>query len=79
MTSFGWLDFDQNVDFEGAEDVYRSCRRSGVTPRGLIDCMIATVALRNGAEVLASDGDFGRMALAVPLQLHDATSRPATP
>ena len=77
VTSFGWLDFDRSVDFEGAEDVYRSCRRAGVTPRGLVDCMIVNVALRHDAEILASDGDFGRMATVVPLRLHDATPRPS--
>ena len=62
--------FDAAVDFDAAVTLYRRCRRQGVTPRGLVDCMIATVALRHGGEVLAHDRDFARMAEVVGLDLH---------
>ena len=38
--------FDAVTDFEGAARIYRRCRQAGITPRGLVDCMIAAVALR---------------------------------
>ena len=38
------LGFDSVLDFDGAVAVYRTCRQAGVTPRGLLDCMIAAVA-----------------------------------
>ncbi len=41
----------------------------GITPRGLIDCMIASIAIRTGAELLAADQDFADMARILPLQL----------
>jgi predicted nucleic acid-binding protein len=63
------LHFDAAADFDGAVSVYRSCRRAGVTPRGLIDCMIASVALRHDIIVLAHDVDLARMAEVVPLRL----------
>jgi predicted nucleic acid-binding protein len=53
--------------------IYRTCRRAGVTPRGLIDCMIAAVAMRNNAELLAYDGDFVKLATIVSLRLDPAT------
>ena len=71
----GWLPFDSASDFAGAESIYRTCRRSGVTPRGLIDCMIATVALRLDAAVLSHDRDFGRLAEVVGLRLDPASLR----
>ncbi len=46
---------DDAADFHAAGRVYRTCRRAGVTPRGLIDCMIASVALRHSATLLAHD------------------------
>ena len=46
------------VDFEGAAALYRACRRQGETPRTLIDCLIAAIAIRNGAAVLHADADF---------------------
>jgi predicted nucleic acid-binding protein len=69
LTSFGWVPFDAVADFEGAASVYRNCRTAGVTPRGLIDCMIAAIAIRSGADLLAIDGDFVQMAAVVPLRL----------
>ncbi|MFN2464579.1 MAG: PIN domain nuclease, partial [Candidatus Dormibacteria bacterium] len=46
LASFELLPFDSIADFDGAVAVYRACRSHGVTPRGMVDCMIATVALR---------------------------------
>ncbi len=69
VTSFGWVHADVVADFEGAAKVYRSCRAAGITPRGLIDCMIASIAIRAGAELLAADRDFEAMASVVPLRL----------
>lgn len=70
LTRFHLARFDAAADFNGAVTLYRSCRRRGVTPRGLIDCMIAAVGLRHGAEVLSYDRDFARMAEVVGLGLH---------
>ncbi|MCU0267486.1 MAG: PIN domain nuclease [Acidimicrobiales bacterium] len=69
LTSFGWLPVDPVADFEGAASVYRACRRAGVTPRGLVDCLIVNVALRHDVELLAVDGDFTRIAGVLPLRL----------
>lgn len=69
LTSFGWIPTDPVADFEGAARVYRDCRARGITPRGLIDCMIVTIALRSGARLLAADRDFEAIARVVPLRL----------
>ena len=69
LTSFSWIPIDAVADFEGAAKVYRSCRNAGITPRGLIDCMIATIAIRTGAAILASDRDFAAMAGILPLRI----------
>ncbi|MBK7019715.1 MAG: PIN domain nuclease [Candidatus Microthrix sp.] len=58
---FDLLNFDAVIDFDAAARIYRTCRRAGVTPRG-IDCMIAAIALRYGATLLAQDGDLTRVA-----------------
>jgi predicted nucleic acid-binding protein len=69
LTSFRWVPFDAVADFEGAAKIYRSCRAAGISPRGLIDCMIANVAIRSGSGLLTADRDFGAMARIVPLRL----------
>ena len=60
-------------DFVDAARAYRRCRRAGVTPRGLVDCLIAVVALRRGARLLAQDVDLVRVAGVLGLPLDPVT------
>ena len=76
LNRFSLLPFDAATDFEGAMRTYRMCRKAGVTPRGLIDCMIASVAMRHGASVLCWDVDLARMADVVALRLDPASLTP---
>lgn len=73
LTRFHLARFDAAADFNAAVTIYRSCRRVGVTPRGLIDCLIAAVALREGHEILARDRDLCGVAGVVGLSLHPAS------
>lgn len=58
-------------DFEVAAELYRRCRREGVTPRSLNDCLIAAVALRLDVPVLHRDRDFDVLARHSSLRLVD--------
>lgn len=69
------LRFDPVVDFDGASRIYRRCRQAGVTPRGMVDCMIAAVALRQNASLLALDADLHRVADVVGITLDKAVPR----
>ncbi|HEY3926436.1 MAG TPA: PIN domain nuclease [Acidothermaceae bacterium] len=71
----GLLQFDATTDFEAATRIYRRCRRSGITPRGMIDCMIAAVAWRQGAALLCRDADLDRVAQLIGIELDDASIR----
>jgi len=62
LLRFELLSFDAVVDFDGAMRIYRRCRAVGVTPRGLLDCMIASVAWRREAALLSHDADMDRVA-----------------
>lgn len=73
LLRFELLRFDVAADFHGAARIYRRCRSEGVTPRGLIDCMIASVALRNEAVLLAHDIDMNRVAKVVGIEMDDAS------
>jgi predicted nucleic acid-binding protein len=57
-------------DYETAAALYRTCRRRGESVRTLVDCLIAAVAIREGAPVLQSDRDFEALARHTPLRLH---------
>jgi predicted nucleic acid-binding protein len=71
----GLLHFDAAVDCDAAARIYRRCRRSGVTPRGMIDCMIAAVAWRHGASLLSHDVDLDRVAQVVGIERDAASLR----
>jgi predicted nucleic acid-binding protein len=69
LDRFELLPLDAVSDFDGAALVYRRCRAVGVTPRGLRDCMIAAVAWRRGATLLAQDAVLDRVAAVIGVDL----------
>jgi predicted nucleic acid-binding protein len=75
LRRFELLSFDAASDFDGAVRIYRRCRAVGVTPRGMLDCMIAAVAWRRGAALLAHDADMDRVARVIAIELDDASLR----
>ncbi len=61
--------------FEVVDDavaLYRSGRRSGLTIRSSVDCLIAACALRHNLTVLHHDRDFELLAQISPLEARDA-------
>jgi predicted nucleic acid-binding protein len=72
MSRFALMRFDAAVDFDAAARIYRTCRRTGVTPRGMIDCMIASVAMRNNASLLTADSDLDHVGeiMGIPVESH---------
>jgi predicted nucleic acid-binding protein len=69
LYSVEFLAVDGPADYEQAAELYRACTASGETPRKLTDCLIATVAIRNGAVLLCEDADFATIARHSPLRL----------
>jgi Arc/MetJ family transcription regulator len=57
---------DETLSMRGSRPIERLPE---VTPRGLVDCLIAAVALRTGAAVLAADEDLRVIATVVPMSL----------
>lgn len=54
--------------FAEAVDLYRGARRSGLTVRSSVDCLIAACAIRHDLEVLHRDRDFAALARVSPLR-----------
>jgi predicted nucleic acid-binding protein len=75
LVRFELLSFDAVADFDGAARIYRRCRTAGITPRGMVDCMIASVAARRQATLLAHDADMDRVARVVGIELDEASLR----
>ena len=75
LQRFDLLGFDVAADFDGAARIYRRCRATGVTPRGMVDCMIAAVASRTGATLLAHDAEMDRVAGVIGIEMNGASLR----
>ncbi len=57
-------------DYEDAAALYRRCRRQGETVRKLIDCLIASTAIRAGVPILHNDSDFDVLARHTELRIY---------
>jgi predicted nucleic acid-binding protein len=55
--------------YEQAAQLYRRCRRAGETPRKLVDCLIAAVAIHASVPVLHADADFDVLARHTALEV----------
>ncbi|WP_319448231.1 MULTISPECIES: PIN domain nuclease [unclassified Mycobacterium] len=75
LLRFGLAHFDAVSDFDAATTIYRRCRSAGVTPRGMVDCMIAAVAYRRALALLAWDADMFRVAQVIGIELDEASLR----
>lgn len=75
LLRFQLLHFDAAADFDAAARIYRRCRGTGITPRGMVDCMTVSVAWRRGAALLAHDADLDRVARVIGLDLDEASLR----
>ena len=73
LLRFDLLGFDAAADFDAAARIYHDCRRAGATPRGMVDCMIASVARRHGATLLAHDRDMNDVAKVAGITMDDAS------
>ena len=73
------INVEPDADFELAADIYRAVRRGGNSVRSMIDCLIAAVAHRSGAELVHRDVDMERIAAVLPglrsRSLRDAAGR----
>ena len=60
------------ADYDEAAALYRRCRVQGETVRKLIDCLIASVAMRADASILHNDRDFDVLARHTELRVHES-------
>jgi predicted nucleic acid-binding protein len=69
MLAFPLLRVEDLVTYERASAVWRACRGAGEPVRNTLDCLIAAVAIREGATVLHADRDFDIIARHTPLRI----------
>lgn len=57
-------------DFRRAAALYRTARRGGATIRRTLDCLIASVCVRENVPILHADADFDHLARHTDLRVH---------
>jgi len=70
----GTLITTESTDYEEAAALYRVCRRNGATVRKMIDCLIASIAIRSETALLHADTDFDVLARHTPLEIDGVRS-----
>jgi len=69
LRAFPILRLEGVDDFVLAALLHRTARRSGITIRKTLDCLIAVPCVRTGAPLLHSDEDFDRLASCTALRV----------
>jgi predicted nucleic acid-binding protein len=60
---------DEFDDYLAAAKIYRTLRRRGVTVRSPVDCLIASLAIKQNAYLMHNDSDFAAIAKHFPLSI----------
>lgn len=69
------LGVEPRLDFRQAASIFLAVRRTGRTVRSLVDCLIASVALRHEVALLHRDADYDAIAGCLPLRVHPVGDR----
>ena len=75
LLRFDLAPFDAVTDVDAATRIYRRCRHVGITPRGMVDCMIAAVAHRRDLTLLTWEADVVRVADVIGIDVDEASLR----
>ena len=79
---YGYLRMFPIVDMGGmssyvaAAQIFRRCRKKGITIRRGMDSIIAQTAIENDLVLLHDDADFDRISFVVPLKIYPRTHEP---
>ena len=69
LIAFEVLRLEALDDFRRAASLYRQARSRGVTIRRTLDCLIASVCVRDDAPLLHADTDFDHLATCTDLRV----------
>lgn len=73
---FPMVDLEGMPSYVAAAQIYRHCRKKGITIRRGMDCIIAQTAIENELVLLHDDADFDRLASVIPLKIYQVSHEP---
>jgi predicted nucleic acid-binding protein len=69
LAPFEVFRLEERDDHRRAASLYRGARRKGITIRRTLDCLVASVCIREDVALLHADADFDRLASCSALRL----------
>jgi predicted nucleic acid-binding protein len=76
LRMFPIVDIDGMSSYVAAAQIYRRCRKKGITIRTGMDCIIAQTAIENDLVLLHDDADFDRISSVVSLKIYPGIHEP---
>ena len=76
LLAFTCLSLKGKKSYLEAADLYRACRKKGITIRSTIDLFITQIALENDTQLLHNGRDFLAIAKVCGLKIHPLLARP---
>lgn len=70
LATFPHLSLKGSPSYIQAAELYRACRKKGLTVRSTVDLLIAQAAIEHNAILLHNDRDFEAIATVSPLKLY---------
>lgn len=70
LLTFPILSLKSAESYVAAAELYRKCRKKGLTIRSTVDLLIAQMALEHRASLLHNDRDFDSLALVCDIRVH---------
>lgn len=70
LATFPLLSLKDSSSYMQAAELYRACRKKGLTVRSTVDLLIAQTAIEHNATLLHNDRDFEAIATVSPLKLY---------
>ena len=70
LLTFPILSLKSSASYIQAADLYRTCRKKGLTVRSSVELLIAQTAIENNASLLHNDRDFEAIAHVSSLKLY---------
>jgi predicted nucleic acid-binding protein len=76
LRMFPVFDMGGMSSYVAAAQIFRRCRKKGITIRRGMDCIIAQTAIENELVLLHNDADFDRISSVVRLKIYPGTYEP---
>jgi predicted nucleic acid-binding protein len=74
LLTFPLLSLNSAESYIAAAELYRKCRKKGLTVRSTVDLLIAQIAIEHRTALLHNDRDFDALAQVCDIKIYDGSN-----